>query len=272
MKKGLAQSIFQVGGNFGSSLGPLLTALIIVSYDQISILYFALVALITIFILYFVGKWYKIQLNYIRDKNGKIKNNSIAPHHHLSKNQIWFALGILFVLIFSKYFYLSSIINYFTFFTIDKFGLSIKSAQFFLFAFMFAIAAGTLIGGPVGDRYGRKYVIWFSILGTAPFSLILPHVGLSMTILMAVLAGFILSSAFSAILVYATDLMPDKIGVIAGLFFGLAFGMGGLASALWGWVADVRDIQFVFRITAYLPLLGVVTALLPNIESKEDRK
>ncbi len=150
--------------------------------------------------------------------------------------------------------------------------MSIKSAQFFFFAFMFAVAAGTLIGGPVGDRYGRKYVIWFSILGTAPFSLILPHVGLSMTILMAVLAGFILSSAFSAILVYATDLMPDKIGVIAGLFFGLAFGMGGLASALWGWVADVRDIQFVFRITAYLPLLGVVTALLPNIESKEDRK
>ncbi len=270
-RKGLAQSIFQVGGNFGTSLGPLLTALVVVSYGQISILWFALVALFTIAILYLVGKWYKIQLDFLKARNGKSNTDRVATHH-FSKNKIYFALGILLILMFSKYFYMSSMINYFSFYTIEKFGLSIKTSQIYLFAFLFAVAAGTLIGGPIGDKYGRKYVIWFSILGTAPFSLILPHVGLSMTIIMAVLAGFILSSAFSAILVYATDLLPGKVGVIAGLFFGLAFGMGGLASAFWGWLADITDIQYVFHITAYLPLLGIVTVFLPNIEVKNKRQ
>lgn len=265
-RKGLAQSIFQVGGNAGSAMGPLLAALIVIPYGQSAIGWFAWVALLAIFVLVRIGNWHKQQLHAaIRDRATSAK--ALAPR--FTKRKVHTALFILGVLVFSKYFYIASMTNYFTFFLMDKFSMSVQGAQYCLFAFLAASAVGTFFGGPLGDRIGRKYVIWGSILGAAPFTLLLPYVGQTATILLAVIIGLVISSAFSAILVYATDLMPDKVGMIAGVFFGLMFGLGGLGSAFFGWLADKTSVQFVFQISTLLPLLGVVTGFLPNIEPKK---
>lgn len=261
-KRGLAQSIFQVGGNAGSAIGPLLAALVIVPFGQSSVSWFSLLALLAIAILISVGKWYNQNMHRIRPKKTLAQNNEQG---RLSRNKIALSIGILLVLIFSKYFYLASMSSYFTFYLIDKFGLSVQSSQLHLFIFLAATAVGTFFGGPLGDRLGRKYVIWFSILGAAPFTLLLPHVNLFWTTILSVIIGFVLASAFSAILVYAQELLPGKVGMVSGLFFGFAFGMGGLGSALLGALADHTSIQFVYRVCAFLPLLGLLTGFLPNI-------
>ena len=266
-KKGLAQSIFQLGGNAGSAIGPLLAALIIVPYGQFNVIWFCLIAALGIVILLIVSKWYREQL----DLSAKKVIISDDIPHGLSKKRVIFSLGILLVLVFSKYFYLASITSYYTFFLIDKFNVSVQQSQIYLFAFLGAVAAGTLLGGALGDRFGRKYIIWISILGVAPFTLMLPYASLFWTGILSVIIGLILSSAFSAILVYATELVPGKVGLIAGLFFGLAFGMGGLGSAILGKVADMTSIAYVFKICAFLPLIGIFTGLLPDIEGKKKR-
>lgn len=263
-KKGLAQSIFQVGGNGGSAIGPLLAALIIIPYGQQSIIWFAMAAFIAGITLLPVGKWYKGMLH--RHKGKSIVVNLAI--RSLSKSRINWAIAILCLLTFSKYFYMASMTSYFTFFLIDKFGVDIKVSQLCLFAFMAAVAVGTILGGGIGDRYGRKYVIWGSILGAAPFTLALPYVNFTLTIILAVITGLVISSAFSAILVYATELKPDKVGMMAGLFFGLNFGLGGIGSAFFGWLADKTSIEFIFQISTLLPLLGIVTVFLPNIDGK----
>jgi FSR family fosmidomycin resistance protein-like MFS transporter len=262
-RHGMAQSLFQLGGNAGSSLGPLLAAMIIVPKGQSSISWFSLAALLAIVVMINIGSWYKNNTHRIRSKS---KSADTATHVQLSRGKVIFALSILLVLIFSKYFYMASMTSYYTFYLMDKFHVSVQSAQVYLFIFLFAIAAGTFIGGPVGDRIGRKYVIWISILGVAPFSLLLPHANLLWTSVLSVFIGVILSSAFSAILVYAQELVPGKVGMIAGLFFGLAFGMGGIGSALLGKLADKTSIAYVFEVCAYLPLIGLLTGLLPDAE------
>ena len=266
-RKGLAQSIFQVGGNAGSAVGPLLAALIIIPFGQSAIGWFALVAVLAVLILVKIGNWYKRQLILATGKSAVSVPEAV---HGLTRRKIHTALFILAVLVFSKYFYLACMSNYFTFFLIDKFGISVQSSQYCLFAFLAASAVGTVVGGPLGDRFGRKYVIWGSILGAAPFTLMLPYTNLVCTILLAIIIGLIISSAFSAILVYATDLMPGKVGMIAGVFFGLMFGLGGIGSAFFGWLADRTSIEFIFQISTLLPLLGIITGLLPNIESKRE--
>ncbi|MDX3914197.1 MULTISPECIES: MFS transporter [Olivibacter] len=266
-KKGLAQSIFQLGGNAGSAIGPLLAALIVVPYGQLNIIWFALAAILAIIVLLQIGKWYKEHLYLKSVKSDKTTISTPV----FSKKRILTALGILLVLIFSKYFYMASMTSYFTFYLIEKFHLSVQQSQLYLFAFLASVAAGTMIGGPLGDRFGRKYIIWISILGAAPFTLLLPFANLFWTGILAVLIGVIISSAFSAILVYATDLVPDKVGMIAGLFFGFAFGMGGVGSALLGWLADHTSINYVFKICAFLPLIGIITGFLPNVESQRKR-
>ena len=250
-------------------MGPLLAALIVIPFGQPAIIWFTLVALLAIIILFRVGRWYRAHLHIRRSAQGKIKLER-APK--LPRKKVAGSLIILLFLIFSKYFYMASMSNYFTFFLIEKFNVSVQHSQLYLFTFLAAVAAGTIVGGPLGDRFGRKYIIWFSILGAAPFALLMPHAVLWATIVLAVFVGLILSSAFSAILVYATDLMPGKVGMIAGLFFGLAFGMAGIASAFWGWLADKTSIEFVFNICAYLPLIGIITAFLPNIETEKKRR
>jgi MFS transporter, FSR family, fosmidomycin resistance protein len=265
-KRGLAQSIFQVGGNAGSALGPLLAAIIIVPYGRKHILYFGVLAMIAIFVLSAIGKWYKNNIHLIKPKHNDRASRNI---HVFSKKKITFSVVILLSLIFSKYFYLASMSSYYTFYLIDKFGLSVQSSQIHLFIFLAAVAAGTFIGGPLGDRFGRKYVIWFSILGVAPFTLLLPHVNLLWTTILSVFIGFILSSAFSAILVYAQELMPGKVGMISGLFFGFAFGMGGIGSAVLGVLADHTSIFFVYKVCAFLPLIGLIAEFLPNIGGRE---
>lgn len=264
-KKGLAQSIFQLGGNAGSAIGPLLAALIVIPYGQSNVIWFCLIAFAGILVLLRIAKWYAERLSF----NAKNKNPKETVQLNISKRRVIFSLGILLVLIFSKYFYLASITSYYTFFLINKFHLSIQQSQIYLFMFLGSVAAGTLFGGPLGDRFGRKYIIWISILGVAPFTMLLPYVSLFWTGVLSVFIGLILSSAFSAILVYATELVPGKVGLIAGLFFGLAFGMGGLGSAILGKVADMTSINYVFKICAYLPLIGIFTGLLPNIEGKK---
>lgn len=264
-RRGLAQSIFQLGGNAGSSLGPLLAAWIIVPYGQFSVIWFSLIALLAIFILSRVGNWYKGYVLKKATQGAKIE--SVA--NGFSRKKVIFAVAILLVLIFSKYFYMASLTSYFTFYVIDKFQVSVQSSQIYLFVFLFSVAAGTLIGGPVGDRFGRKYVIWFSILGTAPFALLLPYANLFWTGVLIVPIGMILASAFSAILVYAQELIPGKVGLVAGLFFGFAFGMGGIGSALLGKLADNTSINYVFQVCSFLPLIGLLTGFLPNIEAKK---
>lgn len=266
-KTGLAQSIFQVGGNFGSSVGPLLALWIITPYGQQNIKWLSLIALVCIGIMLVISKWYKSNL--YRLKPAKKDNISIEKQSVYSSGKVAFAITILLVLIFSKYVYMASLNSYYMFYLIDKFGVSVKDAQLFLFAFLFAVALGTIIGGPIGDRIGRKYVIWASILGTAPFALIMPHVGLVWTCVLSIFIGFILSSAFSAILVYAQELVPGKVGLIGGLFFGLAFGIAGIASAILGKIADETSIQHVYDICAYLPLIGLVAAFLPNTKKEK---
>ena len=264
-RKGLAQSIFQVGGNAGSAMGPLLAALIVIPFGQGAIGWFALAALLAIFLLVRIGGWYKRQLLAAFHARSASAKALASPFPRRTVHTALFILGLL---VFSKYFYMASMTSYFTFFLMDKFAMSVQGAQYCLFAFLAASAVGTFFGGPLGDRIGRKYVIWGSILGAAPFTLLLPYVGQTATILLAIVIGLVISSAFSAILVYATDLMPDKVGMIAGVFFGLMFGLGGLGSAFFGWVADKTSVQFVFQISTLLPLLGVVTGFLPNIEPK----
>jgi FSR family fosmidomycin resistance protein-like MFS transporter len=265
-RRGLAQSIFQLGGNAGSSIGPLLAAWIIVPYGQFSVIWFSIIALLAIMILSWVGKWYKGYMINLKAKQGNKLN---AVTNNFSRNKVIGAVVVLLVLIFSKYFYMASLTSYFTFYLIEKFHVSVQTSQIYLFIFLFSVAAGTLIGGPVGDRFGRKYVIWFSILGTAPFALMLPYANLFWTGVLIVPIGMILASAFSAILVYAQELIPGKVGLVAGLFFGFAFGMGGIGSALLGKLADSTSINYVFHICAFLPLIGIITGFLPNIEGRK---
>jgi FSR family fosmidomycin resistance protein-like MFS transporter len=264
-RHGFAQSLFQVGGNLGSSFGPLLAALIIVPHGQSSILWFTLLALAGIFLLAKVGGWHGRNVAHYRRRTASHAKQT------LPRRTVVLSLTVLLALIFSKYFYLVSLTNYYTFYVIQRFGLSIRGAQVLLFVFLFSVAAGTILGGPLGDRFGRKYVIWISILGVAPFSLALPHVGLAATVILTVFIGLILASAFSAILVYAQELIPGRVGLIAGLFFGFAFGIGGIASAALGRLADLTSIGFVFNVCGYLPLIGLLTWFLPDIEGASRR-
>lgn len=262
--KSLAQSIFQVGGNGGSALGPLLAAIVILPLGQWAISWFAIAALLAALIMVRLGTWYKLRLSYVVNHPQRIP----LLNNHISKRAKYGALLILIILVFSKYFYTACITNYFTFFLIDKFGVSVATSQLCLFAFLAAFAIGTVAGGMLGDKFGRKYVIWFSILGAAPFALFMPYVGLGMTIVCAFMSGLIIASAFSSIVVYATDLMPDKVGMIAGVFFGLMFGLGGLGSAFFGWLADKTSVEYIFQVSAYLPLMGIIAGLLPNTQEK----
>jgi len=265
-RRGLAQSIFQVGGNAGSSLGPLLAALVIGTRGRGRLAWFSLLPLLAMLVLARVGRWSKA--NTARARRGAdISAASVSAG--FSRRQVLLCVGVLLVLIFSKYFYMASIGSFFTFYLMDKFQLAVRDAQLHLFLFQFAVASGTFLGGPLGDRIGRKYVIWLSILGAAPFTLLLPHAGLAWTTVLSILIGLILSSAFTAILVYAQELIPGKVGMISGLFFGFAFGMGGIGSAVLGRLADQTSIAFVYRVCAFLPLLGLITGLLPNLERKK---
>jgi MFS transporter, FSR family, fosmidomycin resistance protein len=256
---GLAQSVFQVGGNAGSALGPLMAAFVVVPRGQGSIAYFSVVALLGIVVLTSVGRWYS---NHVATK----RKVAAKGGPEMARGKIAFAIIILIALIFSKYFYLASLSSYYTFYLINKFHVSVQSAQIHLFVFLGAVAAGTIIGGPVGDRVGRKAVIWGSILGVLPFSLLLPHANLFWTGVLTVPIGLILASAFSAILVYAQELMPGRVGLISGLFFGFAFGMGGIGAALLGELADRTSITFVYQVCAFLPAIGILTAFLPSVD------
>lgn len=266
-KRGLAQSIFQLGGNAGSAIGPLLAAAIIIPHGQSNAIWFGIAAIIGIVILSKIAVWYRdhLALRAARKVNEVVDNG-------LSTTRVIVSITILLVLIFSKYFYMASMSSYFTFYLIDKFHLSVQQSQIYLFIFLGSVAAGTLLGGPLGDRFGRKYIIWISILGVAPFTLLLPHANLFWTGVLSAVIGVILASAFSAILVYAQELVPGKVGMIAGLFFGFAFGMGGLGSALLGKLADMTSINYVFTVCAYLPLIGIVTAFLPDLGGRKKIK
>lgn len=261
-RHGFAQSFFQVGGNLGSASGPLLAAFIVLPRGQGSIAWFAIVALVAIVLLTGVGRWYR-QHVLVKPKVALAAAVSTLP-----RRQIMIAISVLLALIFSKYFYLASLSTYYTFYLMQRFALTAQDAQIHLFLFLGAVALGTLVGGPVGDRFGRKYVIWVSILGVLPFTLLLPHVDMFWTSVLSVVIGLILSSAFSAILVYATELLPGKVGMIAGLFFGFAFGMGGLGAALLGELADARGIEYVYQVCAYLPAIGLLTVFLPNLHQR----
>jgi MFS transporter, FSR family, fosmidomycin resistance protein len=263
-RHGLAQSIFQVGGNAGSAMGPLLAAWIIIPRGQPSLAWFALAALLAITVLAWVGAWYKS--HHIDRPKPLQAATSIRP---VSPARVRWSIAVLVLLLFSKYFYVASITSYFSFYLIEKFHTSVRSAQIHLSVFLLAMALGTLFGGPLGDRIGRKSVIWVSILGIAPFTLILPHVDLMWVGTLTFLIGLILSSAFSAIVVFAQELMPGNVGAVSGLFFGFAFGIGGIGAAVLGILADAHGIEFVYRLCAYLPLLGVVAVFLPNIEHKK---
>ncbi len=264
-KKSLAQSIFQVGGNGGSAFGPLLAALIVIPHGQHAVGWFALAALLASLLLTRIGYWYSLVLNEIKEHHSK---RIFAPCT-LPEKTIRMALGILVLMIFSKYFFNACMTSYFTFYLIEKFDLSVQASQYCLFAYLAAFAIGTLLGGFLGDRYGRKYVILFSILGAAPFTLAMPYLNLGWTIVMAILTGLIIASAFSAIVVYATDLKPDKVGMIAGIFFGLMFGLGGIGSAFFGWLADRTSVEYIFHVSTWLPLLGIVAVFLPDVRPKK---
>jgi FSR family fosmidomycin resistance protein-like MFS transporter len=261
-RPGLAQSVFQVGGNTGSSLGPLLAAFIVVPRGQSSIAWFSVAALAGIILLRRVGHWYKS--NPARMPKARV---NVAGHVLVSSRKIVISIVILIALVFSKYFYLVSLTSYYTFYLMSKFHISVRSAQIDLFVFLGAVALGTIVGGPVGDRIGRKYVIWWSILGILPFTLLLPYANLFWTRVLSVVIGVILASAFPAILVYAQDLVAGKVGMISGLFFGLAFGMAGIGAALLGELADLTNINFVYRVCSFLPAIGILTWFLPNLDS-----
>ena len=266
-RHGLAQSLFQMGGSIGSALGPLTAAVIVLAYGQSSIAWYSLVALLAIFILWNVGLWYKTH-GLTRIKSGHHLHKATG----LSQKQVTVSIAILLLLVFSKFFYLAGITSYYTFYLINQFHLSVKNAQLHLFVFSAAIAAGTFAGGPLGDRFGRKYVIWFSILGALPFTLMLPYANLFWTGVLSVVVGLIISSAFSAIVVFGQELVPGKVGMISGLFFGFSFGMGGLGAAALGRLADMTSIGFVYQVCAFLPALGLLAACLPNIESAHQRE
>jgi FSR family fosmidomycin resistance protein-like MFS transporter len=259
-RHGFAQSLFQVGGNAGSALGPLLAASVVAYYGRRHILWFTLIPAAGIIILMRLGAWYRRHLNERRAQPS-------THHHPVAAAQVPLVLGILLCLIFSKFFYLASMTNYYTFYLIQKFGVSVPQSQMYLFVFQFAVAAGTIAGGPVGDKIGRKLVIWISILGMAPFAILLPHANLFWTAGLSIINGMILASAFPAILVYATELLPGKIGTISGLFFGFAFGMAGIASAVLGKLADTTSIMFVIKVCSFLPLIGLLTAFLPDLKN-----
>ena len=262
-KKSLAQSIFQVGGNGGSAIGPLLAALIVLPFGQHAAGWFAVAALLAALILVRIGYWYSLMLS----QWGKIKRARQMSLPDLTASKVRSAMAILVVMVFSKYFFNACMTSYFTFFLIDKFGITVQQSQFCLFAYLASFAAGTLLGGFLGDRYGRKYVILFSIFGAAPFTLALPYIGsLPWVIVVATIIGLIIASAFSAIVVYATDLKPDKVGMVAGIFFGLMFGLGGIGSAFFGWLADVTSIDYIFKVSTWLPLLGIIAVMLPDIK------
>jgi FSR family fosmidomycin resistance protein-like MFS transporter len=261
---GLAQSVFQVGGNAGSSLGPLLAAFIVLPHGQRSIAWFSLAALLGIALLTLIGSWYK---NRTALQN-RSKRTLIETKSNLPSRTVFISIAVLVALIFSKYFYLASLTSYYTFYLITKFHVSVQSAQLHLFLFLGAVAGGTLIGGPIGDRIGRKYVIWCSILGILPFTLILPYANLFWTSILSVVIGLVLASAFSAILVYAQELVPGRIGLISGIFFGLAFGMGGIGAALLGKLADATDINFVYHVCSFLPMIGLLTVFLPDLKKR----
>jgi FSR family fosmidomycin resistance protein-like MFS transporter len=263
-RHGLAQSIFQVGGNAGTAMGPLLAAWIILPQGQTSLAWFAIAAVIAIAVLARVGAWYK------RQHIDRPKTHPTAGPSPISATRVRWSIAVLVVLIFSKYFYVASITSYFSFYLIERFHVSVRSAQVHLFVFLLAMALGTLFGGPLGDRIGRKRVIWVSILGIAPFTLMLPYVDLMWVGILTFIIGLILSSAFSAIVVFAQELMPGNVGAVSGLFFGFAFGIGGIGAAVLGGLADTHGIEFVYRICAYLPLLGMVAAFLPNIERRKN--
>jgi len=264
-RHGLAQSVFQVGGNIGSAIGPLLAALIILPRGQVSVAWFCGVALLGMFITGNIGRWYR------QHGLARLKPRGGAAPAQLAPGKVRAAIGVLLALIFSKFFYLASITSYYTFYLIDHFQVSVRSAQLLLFVFTGAVAVGTIIGGPLGDRFGRKRIIWISILGVLPFSLLLPHASLFWTGVLTVPIGMILASAFPAIVVYAQELMPGKTGTVAGLFFGFAFGMGGVGAAVLGVLADHTSIGFVYQLCAFLPLIGLLAGLLPDVESEQRR-
>jgi FSR family fosmidomycin resistance protein-like MFS transporter len=263
-RHGLAQSLFAVGGNAGSALGPLLAAFIILPFGQRSIAWFAGVALLAIVVLARVSRWYKSHGSFALHAASAARSRI----SRLPRRTVASSLAVLVALIFSKYFYLASITSYYTFFLMSKFHLDVRSAQLHLFVFLGAVAVGTIVGGPIGDRFGRKYVIWGSILGVLPFTLVLPYADLFWTGVLTVIIGLVLASAFSAIIVYAQDLVPGKVGTISGVFFGLAFGMGGIGAALLGELADRTSIEFVYRCCSVLPAIGLLTWFLPNLEPR----
>jgi FSR family fosmidomycin resistance protein-like MFS transporter len=267
-RHGLAQSVFQVGGNFGTAIGPLLAAFIVLPHGQSSVLWFSGAALLGIFVLFNVGHWYK------HHGIARLKPRSTEGGTHAmpTRREVAIAMSVLLALIFSKYFYLASITSYYTFYLISRFHVSVQDSQVYLFVFLGSVALGTILGGPVGDRIGRKYVIWGSIVGVLPFTLLLPHVDLLWTAVLTVPIGVILASAFPAIIVYAQELLPGRTGTVAGLFFGLAFGMGGIGAAVLGKVADSFGINLVYEICAFLPLIGLLAGFLPDIDAHGVRR
>ena len=275
-RHGLAQSVFQVGGNAGSSLGPLLAAFVVVPYGQSSIVWCSAVAVVAIGVLWRIGRWHQARISESPVDPGAVPVAAVVPAVNvgrrtrvaLSRGRVARSLAILIALIFSKYFYLSSLTSFYTFYLMSKFDVTIRAAQLDLFVFLAAVAAGTILGGPLGDRFGRKWIIWASIVGALPFTLALPYASLSWTRALTVVIGLIMASAFSAILVYAQELIPNRIGLIAGLFFGVAFGMAGIGAAVLGALADRTSIEFVYRLCAFLPAIGLLTALLPNLSAE----
>jgi FSR family fosmidomycin resistance protein-like MFS transporter len=265
-RHGFAQSLFQVGGNAGSALAPLAAAMLVMPFGQSHALWFSVSALLGIAILYPVGGWYR---RHLAERLARPPRADFPRHAPLPRRTVLLSLMVLMILVFSKYVYLVSITSYYTFYLIDHFHVSVRESQLLLFVFLSAAAVGTITGGPVGDRFGRKVVIWFSILGVAPFTLALPHVGLIPTVFLSVVIGLVLSSAFSTILVYATELVPGRVGLIAGLFFGFAFGMAGIGAAALGKLADLTSITFVYKVCSFLPLIGLLTAFLPNLERRK---
>jgi MFS transporter, FSR family, fosmidomycin resistance protein len=262
-KRGLAQSIFQVGGNFGTALTPLLVAVIVVPNSQKYILWFVIAAILALGIISKIAFWYQERLVFRKNKK-----NDFVEYHNLPKTKVQFAVALLLIIIFSKFFYSASLSTYYTFYLIEKFKLTIGQAQFHLFIFLIAYAFGTILGGPLGDKFGRKYIIWFSVFGATPFALMLPYVSLFWTDILMIIIGIIISSAFPAIIVYAQELLPKKIGMISGLFYGFAFGMGALGSALLGILADKYSVTYVYQICSFLPIIGIICYFLPNLKKK----